>query len=55
MIFGQLASAAIPVNQTEKIDQSDSFLPSKLLAYEKITFFTCWLNKEEINYHEFWE
>ena len=39
----------------KKIDQSDSFLPYKVLAYETVFFFTCGLNKWEINYHEFWE
>ena len=39
-----------PVNQPEKFDQSDSFLPSKILAYKTSIFFSCWLNKCEIKY-----
>ena len=31
----------LPVNQPETIDQSDSFLSSKVLAFEALIFFTC--------------
>ena len=33
------------VNQLPKIDQSDSFLPTKMLANKTLLFFTCWLSK----------
>ena len=36
------------VNQPEQLDQSDSCLPTKVLAYETVIFYACWINKREI-------
>ena len=35
------------VNQPEQIDQSDSFLPTKVLDYETVFYFKSWLDKWE--------
>ena len=39
------AGGVAPVNQEEEIDQSDSFLPAKMLAFILVFYFKNWLNK----------
>ena len=38
-----------PVNQPEKIDQSDSFLPTKVLACKTVFYCKSWRNNWEKN------
>ena len=45
LLFNSSSMFSLPVNQPEKIDQSDSFLPTRVLACETQIFFTCWLNE----------
>ena len=40
-----LAPIKYPVNQPEKINQSDSFLPTKELACKTVVYLLNWLNK----------
>ena len=43
------------VNQQEKIDKSDSFLPTTESAYKEVIYFKNWLNGKKIKYRATWE